>query len=103
MQDGIHICGNLRNRLLATDVHLLIGDQCANVEQLVDLIENQSKLDHGLVLSDIYVKDKQNYASCEKLTSDSVLNCLKRIPSSISTQVYLQVVFSYLNLTNVFL
>ncbi len=75
---------------------MLIGDQCASVDHLIDLIENQSKIDHGLVLSDIYVKDKQNFASCEKISSDTVLSCLKRIPSSMATQVYVQVMLNYL-------
>jgi hypothetical protein len=98
-QDGIHLCGNLRNRLLSSDVCLLIGDQCASVVHLLDLIQNQSKIDHGLVISDIYIKDKQNYASCEKISSDAVLACLKRIPASMATQVYIQVMYHYVFLS----
>ncbi len=46
-------------------------------------------------MSDIYIKDKQNYGSCEKISSDAVLDCLKRIPTSTATQVYIQVMLYY--------
>jgi hypothetical protein len=72
---------------------LVIGDQCASIAHLLELIENQSKIDHGLVMSDICVKDKQNYISCEKISSDAVLLGLKRVPASMATQVYIQVIF----------
>ena len=92
-QDGVHLCGRLRNRLLASDVCLVIGEQRASISHLLELIENQLKLDHGLVMSDICVKDKQNYASCEKISNDAVLLGLKRIPGSMATQVYIRVIF----------
>lgn len=78
---------------MSPDVCLLIGDQCASIAHLLDLIENQSKMEHGLVLSDICVKDKQNFASCEKISSDAVFLGLKRIRASAGTRAYLQVIF----------
>ena len=89
----MHLCGKLRNRLLSPKVCLLIGDQCASVDHLLEIVRTQSKIDHGLVISDICVKDKQNYASCEKVSSDAVLLALKQIPASAATQVYIQVIF----------
>jgi hypothetical protein len=59
----------------------------------MQLIKNGSKIDHGLVVSDVYPKDKQNFASCEKISSAAVLSSLKNIPNSEATQVYLQVIF----------
>lgn len=69
-----------------------MGDQCASVDHLAQLIDNQSKIDHGLVTTDICPKDKQNYFSCEKISSDSTLACLQRVPKSEATQAYLQVI-----------
>ena len=88
----MHLCGKLRNRLLSPNVRLLIGDPCASVDHLLEIVRTQSKIDHGLVISDICVKDKQNYASCEKVSSDAVLLALKQIPASEATQFYIQVI-----------
>ncbi|CAF2109437.1 unnamed protein product [Rotaria magnacalcarata] len=90
LQDGVHLCTKLRNRLLAANVVLLMGEQYASVSYLIELIENCSKIDHGLVISDVYPKDKQNFASCVKISSNGVLNVLKKIQNSEATQVYLQ-------------
>ncbi|CAF4041367.1 unnamed protein product [Rotaria sordida] len=53
---------------------LFIGSYRIAAKDLQDLIQGESKLDHGLVLSDLYVKDKQNYSSCVKISSLNVLN-----------------------------
>ncbi len=66
---------------MSSGVCLLIGHQCASVVHLLDLIENQSKIDHGLVMSDVYIQDKENYSSCEKISSNAV--CLSQTNSSI--------------------
>ncbi|CAM4783358.1 unnamed protein product [Rotaria magnacalcarata] len=92
LQDGVHLCTKLRNRLLAANVVLLMGEQYASVSYLIELIENCSKIDHGLVISDVYPKDKQNFASCVKISSNGVLNVLKKIQNSEATQVYLQII-----------
>lgn len=72
-----------------------MGEKYASVHNLTRLIDNYSKIDHGLVMSDIYANDKQNYSSCEKITNDAVLSCLKKISNSEATQVYLQVIFKW--------
>ena len=53
-----------------------MGDYKISVKALQDFIDKYSKLDHNLVLSDIYmyVKDRQNYASCLKISSLHVLD-----------------------------
>ncbi|CAF1444162.1 unnamed protein product, partial [Didymodactylos carnosus] len=43
MQDPIHLCTKLRNRLLSTKATLLIGTQQVNIKHLEDLIDNSSK------------------------------------------------------------
>ena len=70
-----------------------MGEKYASIEDLIQLIDNHSKIDHGLTISDICPKDKQNYSSCEKITSDAALSSLKKIVNSEATQAYLEVKF----------
>jgi hypothetical protein len=91
LQDPIHICTKLRNRLLSKKATLLLGNQLVNIEPLLYLIENFSKLDHALVRSDIDPKDRQNYKSCTKISSDNVLNLFEQIPNAIGISIYLKV------------
>jgi len=72
-----------------------MGEKYVSVHDLTQLIDDYSKIDHGLVISDIYENDKQNYSSCEKITNDGVLSCLKKISNSEATQAYLQVIFNW--------
>ncbi|CAF2794674.1 unnamed protein product [Rotaria sp. Silwood2] len=90
-QDPIHLATKLRNRLLSTTVSLLMGEYTISVKDLQDIIDKYSKLDHNLVLSDIYVKDRQNYASCLKISSLNVLNILEQSKSTFGTHCYLTV------------
>lgn len=90
-QDPMHVVTKLRNRLLSVTTHLLLGNQLINMEPLLYLINNFSKFDHLLVQSDINPKDRQNYRSAEKISSDNVLNLLDKIPNSYGTFIYLQV------------
>jgi len=91
MQDPVHVCTKLRNRLLSETATLLLSDQLINIHPLLYIIESFSKLDHGIVRSDINVKDRQNYRSCVKISSDNVLFLLKKIPNSLGISIYLQV------------
>ncbi|CAF1063831.1 unnamed protein product, partial [Didymodactylos carnosus] len=43
-----------------------------------------------LVRSDLYPKDRQNYASCVKISSPTILKLLKRSPDTKSLYVYLK-------------
>jgi hypothetical protein len=70
-----------------------MGEKYASVDYLIELINNYSKLDHALTVSDVLQNDKQNYSSCEKISSDAVLTSLKKIPNSEALQAYLQVIF----------
>ena len=60
----------------------------AHIEQLIN-DDNYTKLDHGLMKSDINPKDRQNYNSCIKLISDDVINLLKNSMDTNGTVVYL--------------
>lgn len=48
-------------------------------------------MEHGLVLSDLYVKDKQNYSSCVKISSLNILNMLEKNKKTLGTQCYLTI------------
>ncbi|CAF4379586.1 unnamed protein product, partial [Rotaria magnacalcarata] len=51
---------------------LRLGDQSISIDHLYSIIDNAkfTKIDHGLTKSDINPKDRQNFSSCVKLTSD---------------------------------
>ena len=88
-QDSTHIATKLRNRLLSETASLLIGSYKISIQDVENLIYNYSKMDHNLVISDVYVKDKQNYASCIKLSSENVLQLLNQGEETIGTYCYL--------------
>jgi hypothetical protein len=68
-----------------------MGSYRVSAKDLQDLIQDGSKLDHGLVLSDLYVKDKQNYSSCLKISSPNVLNMLNQNKETAATHCYLTI------------
>jgi len=93
-QDATHLCTKLRNRLLSRVANLLIGNTCISINHLSTLIENVSKLRHGLVKSDIYPQDRQHFNSCIKICSDDVINSLMFIPNTEGTIIYLRLLRS---------
>ncbi len=78
-QDGIRLCTKLRNRLLFSKTIFLMGKQYASVNYRIQLINNYSKIDHCLTISDVCQKDKQNFLSFEKISSAAALPSLKNI------------------------
>lgn len=70
---------------------MLLGDKLIHIDYLFQLIESSSKINHGLVKSDIIPKDRQNYSSCEKISNKSVINTLVSIPNSLGIRIYLEV------------
>lgn len=88
MQDGIHLATKLRNRLLSTVARLSINNHLISIDTLSYIIDYYSKIDHNLVKSDIYPRDRQNFSSCMKITSDDVLTLLEKIDAK-GTFVYL--------------
>ncbi|CAF4349110.1 unnamed protein product, partial [Rotaria magnacalcarata] len=73
-QDATHLATKWRNRLLSSTVELRLGDQSISINHLYSIIDNAkfTKIDHGLTKSDINPKDRQNFSSCVKLTSDDL-------------------------------
>jgi len=93
LQDGIHLCTKLRNRLLSSKASMLLGDELIDIGHLIQLINSSSKINHNLVKSDILPKDRQNFASCEKISNERVLVELNSVPSSKGTRIYLDACF----------
>lgn len=90
-QDFVHILTKLRTRFLKPGVVLPIGNKKASVDHLRYMLENTRKDEHRLTLSDINAEDKMNFNSAQKMCSTSVMNCLKNIPDTEGTLIYLKI------------
>lgn len=92
VQDIIHIGTKFRNRLLNGSIILYIGNKIVSTVHIKYLIDTVAKDVHGLVQSDIFPEDRQNYKSLEKLMEDRVLNAMKKyVPDSEATVIYLTI------------
>ncbi|CAF3303165.1 unnamed protein product [Rotaria sp. Silwood2] len=76
LPDGTHLCTKIRNRVLSKHVQLKMGSYKVSIKHLYDLIKNTNKFDHNLSKSDLNTHDKQNFTSCQRISSDNVLNLL---------------------------
>lgn len=91
VQDSIHIGTKLRNRLLNSSIVLRIGDQVATIVHIKMLLNSVAKEVHGLVQSDIYPEDRQNFRSLEKIMDSRVIRALdNHIPDCKATIMYLK-------------
>lgn len=91
LQDPTHLTTKLRNRLLSSKASMMLGNESININFLLQLIKDFSKLDHGLVKSDIVPKDRQNFSSCIKISSDCVLQTLEKMQNTRAICIYLKV------------
>lgn len=90
-QDTVHILTKLRNRLLTYSRIFPIGSTIVSLSYIKYLIENVSKDKHLLTSYDIEPKDRQNFASAEKLCSEKTMKCLMDyVPGSEATVIYLK-------------
>ena len=83
----------MRNGLLSSKATMLLGEKLVRVEHLIQLIESSSKMNHNLVKSDVLPKDRQNFASCQKISSEAVFVELASIEESEATRIFLEVCF----------
>lgn len=91
VQDTIHIGTKLRNRLLNASVLLQIGNKIATIVHIKSLLNSVNKEYHGLVQSDIYPEDRQNFKSLEKIMDDRVIQALEsHVPDCEATVAYLK-------------
>ncbi|CAF3986089.1 unnamed protein product [Rotaria sp. Silwood2] len=73
MQDGIHLCCKIRNRLLSKNAKLKMGSYNVSIIHLHQLIKTTNKIDHNLCKSDLNIRDRQNFSSCQRISDDKVL------------------------------
>ena len=53
-----------------------MGKYLIDKEHIIYLIESHSKIEHNLIKCDINIKDRQNFPSCRRISSENVLNLL---------------------------
>lgn len=93
VQNTVHVVVKLKRRLLKPSIVLPFGTYVAGVHHLRIVQQTFCKDQHGLRKKDINYKDKQNYDTVVRMTSDSV-NSLASIPDAKGTAVYLTVMKS---------
>ncbi|CAF3247872.1 unnamed protein product [Rotaria sp. Silwood2] len=94
MQDPTHVATKFRNRLLSEVASLKMGDYSIDVQHLMNLIASKNKIEHNLIRCDVCPKDRQNFASCRRISSDIVLNLLNKNENCKGTFVYLSLLRS---------
>ncbi|CAM4802556.1 unnamed protein product, partial [Rotaria magnacalcarata] len=94
MQDPIHVATKFRNRLLSDIASMKMGDYHVSIEHLINLIESKNKIEHNLIKSDICPKDRQNYASCRRISSELILQLLNKMEDCKGTYIYLSLLRS---------
>lgn len=91
VQDAIHIATKLHNRLLNSSKVLQIGNKIASLVHL-NYWKNVSKVKHGLVQSDVYPDDRQNFQSFQKTSDIRVMKALENnVVDSEATVRYLKI------------
>ena len=91
LQDPTHLATKLRNRLFSSKATMLLGNESISTNFLLKLITDFSKLDHDLVKSDIIPKDRHNFSSCKKISSDCILQTLEKMQGTLAICIYLKV------------
>ncbi|CAF3397249.1 unnamed protein product [Rotaria socialis] len=97
MQDPIHVATKFRNRLLSETASMKMGDYHVSIEHLINLIESKNKIEHNLIKSDICLKDRQNYASCRRISSELILQLLNKMEDCKGTYIYLSLLRSIIS------
>lgn len=98
IQDAVHIGTKLRNRILKPSIILPIGNYLVSVQHLNQLLDVVSKDKHLLTHNDLNPKDRMNYTSVEKISSNLVKSLLsKHVPGSNATVLYLSLVRHIIN------
>lgn len=91
-QDTVHIGAKLRSRLLKPSVLMPMGQYVVSQTHLHHVLKDKSitKLDHGLTSTDLDGKDKQNFRAVMRMTSESVLQYIRKQEDAAATEMYLQ-------------
>ncbi|XP_077281029.1 uncharacterized protein LOC143907863 isoform X2 [Temnothorax americanus] len=91
IQDTVHIITKLKTRFLKPSIVLPMGSHVVSPTHLRILMQEESKLEHGLVESYLKADDKMNFNAAEKIMSVRVSHLLSNIPGAAATQMYLEV------------
>jgi hypothetical protein len=94
MQDPIHIATKFRNRLLSEVASMRMDKYLIEKQHIIYLIETCSKIEHGLIKCDVNIKDRQNFPSCRRISSENILNLLNENENFKGTYVYLSLLRS---------
>ena len=90
-QDATHLSTKWRNRILSENADLTIGNGKVHISHVGNIVEtSNSKIDHSLVMSDLDPSDRQNYRSCEKISSDEILAILESNDDSYAIFLYVK-------------
>ncbi|CAF0949370.1 unnamed protein product [Didymodactylos carnosus] len=91
-EDPIHVTTKWRNRMLSKTAQMIMGQQTVSLQYLADVIDDEklSKIDHELIISDLNPRDRQNFHSCLKITSEDVSQILRDNSDTQAIYVYLQ-------------
>ncbi|CAF1580650.1 unnamed protein product, partial [Didymodactylos carnosus] len=90
--DLIHLATKWRSRILSKTAQMIMGQQAVSLQHLADIIDDDklSKIDYGLIISNLNPRDLQYFQSCLKITSEDVLQILRDNSDTQATYVYLQ-------------
>ena len=94
VQDPVHVAVKLKTRVTKPSVILPLGNYLVGIHHLRMVFQNFSKDQHGMRITDIDHKDKQNFEAVMHITSKSVLKLLQQIPDAKGTLQYLSVLRS---------
>lgn len=82
VQDTVHMGNKFKTKLLKDSVVLALGDLVASSAHLLIVINEESKLNHGLTSHNLQKQDKMNFALSQKMCSERVIECLRKIPGT---------------------
>ncbi|KAK3915297.1 tRNA 5-methylaminomethyl-2-thiouridine biosynthesis bifunctional protein MnmC [Frankliniella fusca] len=90
IQDTVHIGTKMRTRFLKDSIILPMGNYVASPTHLRSIIEDISKLEHGLTNTDLKSADKMNFKAVLRMTDSRVLDSLNNVHGAAATHKYLQ-------------
>ena len=110
IQDTYHIGKKLRNQILAPNRELFWGKHVAHKNHLLRVVELFDKSEHGLLIEDVNVKDKQNVPAVQRIAFPKVRACLEKLDAGMTlngvhvqehvrgTIIHLEVLWAFLEL-----
>ena len=91
VQDPVHVAVKLKTRVTKPSTILTMGKYLAGIHHLRMIFQNAPKDQHGMRITDIDHKDKQNFEAVMRITGKLVLKLLQQIPDAKETLQYLSV------------